>query len=454
MNSPLPTTMSNAAKERPPAPLDPSGNEVCLLFLKYGKCRYKNRCKKSHILPDKNAPIMRQITSIVTEQSAARTGPKVVFSMRKTSYDRPSQTSAASLNQKLRRISDRLHSGTAPRGHKDGEEDSRGTDQTTPVAPPVSIEMTVTAHPSNDSPTMDIAGRAAIDQDMTGVETAQPVRPSKTKPKRLIKAPSKCLLASLFRTTIPNSSKHRQVPVNTFQIGQPTARIHATKPAIGSILRKSKSKSKSSAQTVHPPGSTAAYSINDSKAASEKIEQWYITNKARIDPTTRRLMVLTKPATVRQKNQLKVMRKHHWECRTGITQQLKRNVPTSFSLKVARNRIDWDKFTSYVTLMIQAAFEMDIDSNHLPLIGTTLCAHLEHKDLSGLACEELLISWGLKEIDARRFSNHLWEVMVSAAGEANIRGGKGVGYQVRQLEDTVDFKRIQSRLLMLNKAPT
>lgn len=45
--------MSTVSKDKGPVLLDPFGNEVCWLFLKHGKCRYKKKCKKSHILPDK-----------------------------------------------------------------------------------------------------------------------------------------------------------------------------------------------------------------------------------------------------------------------------------------------------------------------------------------------------------------------------------------------------------------
>jgi len=96
---------------------------------------------------------------------------------------------------------------------------------------------------------------------------------------------------------------------------------------------------------------------------------------------------------------------------------------------------------------------MDIEHQHLPVIGTTLCALLEHKGLSGVACEELLVSWGLTEINARRFTSHLWDVMVAAAGEADVRGSKGFSFHVRQHEDTEDYKRLQHRLYELNKAP-
>jgi hypothetical protein len=93
---------------------------------------------------------------------------------------------------------------------------------------------------------------------------------------------------------------------------------------------------------------------------------------------------------------------------------------------------------------------MDSEHQHLPVIGKTLCMLLEHKDLSGTACEKILVSWGLTDIDARRFSSHLWEVMVAAAGEADIRGGKGCGLRVRHYEGTKEFKCVRDRLVELN----
>lgn len=42
-----------------PIPLDSTGQEMCLLFIKYGRCRFKSKCKKSHWkppLPDEPYP--------------------------------------------------------------------------------------------------------------------------------------------------------------------------------------------------------------------------------------------------------------------------------------------------------------------------------------------------------------------------------------------------------------
>jgi GTPase SAR1 family protein len=103
-----------------------------------------------------------------------------------------------------------------------------------------------------------------------------------------------------------------------------------------------------------PFAAPATVSSNESEAADEKIENWYTTYKARLEPKTRRLMVVTKPTTARHQSQLKIMRKHHWECRTEIEQHLKRHIPTAFSLKIVRSRIDWERVAPYITLMIQA----------------------------------------------------------------------------------------------------
>ncbi|KAF9570011.1 hypothetical protein EC968_002325 [Mortierella alpina] len=278
----------------------------------------------------------------------------------------------------------------------------------------------------------------------------------KLKPKRPAKAPCKCILAPLFRTTVPlrTLSNHNTWIPSSPARREPKARqLRTTVKSSSRSALKSKTKQDVVVRQRSSRTSTAIPS-NQVSIESEKIEQWYITNKAHLEPATRRLVVLTKPTTARQKAQIKAMRKHHWECELEVEGHLKRNRPTTFSLKILRDRINWERLAPYITLMIQAAFEMDIDHQHLPVIGTTLCALLEHRELGALQCEELLVSWGLTHINARRFTSHLWDLMVAAAGESSIRGGRGIGLKVRQNEHRADFITIQERLSTLNKAPT
>ncbi|KAF9401577.1 hypothetical protein BGZ94_005171, partial [Podila epigama] len=99
--------------------------------------------------------------------------------------------------------------------------------------------------------------------------------------------------------------------------------------------------------------------INTTDIAGVKVENWYISNRARLDPKTRRLVVKTQATTARQKHQLKLMRKHHWECGMEIENSLRRLRPTSYSLKIPRQRIDWIEVSSYVALMLQARSPTD-----------------------------------------------------------------------------------------------
>ncbi|KAF9104624.1 hypothetical protein BGX27_010010 [Mortierella sp. AM989] len=437
-------------KEKAPAPLDPFGNEVCLLFLKYGKCRYKKKCKKSHILPDKNAPIMRMITEFVPEQPTVKTGPRVAFSVKKTPYARSTSTTVKPKIQKLRGVSGRpdngqLQQGSSTVSNGNGMElDMRGVSQT--VGPVPSTHFAPTTKE-------DIQHTALTDQ-------AQPekTKPKKSKPKHPAKVPSKCLLASLFKTNIPSSGEYpirRQQPADTFVIGQP--QIKEQDRTKGGTKSTFKSRAKSKAKSITPVAAST-YSTNISEASSEKIEQWYITNKAHLETVPesmpggggnprRRLMVLNKPTTVRQKAQLKIMRKHHWECRLEIEQQLKRNIPAMFSLKVARTKIDWEKVAPYIALMLQAAFDMDIGHDHLPTIGTTLCIQLEQRDLSAIACEKMLASWGLTELDARRFTYHLWEISTDAERPLPLKYAQKISYRL-------DRQKQQSRSLARTAATT
>lgn len=300
---------------------------------------------------------MQQVIPTTVEQPVVNSGPKISFPIRKTPYTRPlphSSTSTEPFSKKERQFSkstnqqaiqhhpNRQGTGTAGKEtghddltqqgikHHDEEMRSPKVDHPISVDPPKAVDTVATTTATSD------------DHEMTPI--AQHDQKPK-KPKRPAKTRSKCLLTSLFTTTIPNSAvreSYHQPSVNTFVVGQPASGTSARgKKAAGSA---SGSKDRSG----------TSQSTNEATVSGEKIEQWYITNKAYLDPESRKLMVLTKPTTARQVNQLKAMRKHHWECRTEMEHQLRKNIPGTYSLKVARGRIDWERVAPYVALMIQA----------------------------------------------------------------------------------------------------
>jgi hypothetical protein len=190
---------------------------------------------------------------------------------------------------------------------------------------------------------MDVDSRTQLPPVQNLVEAK---RPRKPKAKRPPKVHVHRLLSSLFKTIISldAAASSQSVPPIT---GYPSTLDKGRKPHSNANKKKHPRSRKTSF-------STPTTSINESQAEDEKIENWYITYKAHLEPKTRRLMVMTKPTTMRQQNQLKTMRKHHWECKTEIEQQLKHHVPTAFSLKIVRSRIDWERVAPYITLMVQA----------------------------------------------------------------------------------------------------
>lgn len=187
----------------------------------------------------------------------------------------------------------------------------------------------------------------------------EPKRPRKPKAKRPPKVHVHRLLSSLFKTAIPsgNVTSNRNTLSTAGYPGPPTNGQQLRSNAI-TDRRKGQQRSKKPSFAT-PSGHGINVSSNESEVADEKIENWYTTYKARLEPKTRRLMVMTKPTTARHLSQLKTMRKHHWECRTVIEQQLRRHIPTAFSLKIVRTRIDWERVAPYITLMIQAVSVRD-----------------------------------------------------------------------------------------------
>lgn len=76
--------------------------------------------------------------------------------------------------------------------------------------------------------------------------------------------------------------------------------------------------------------------------------------------------------------------------------------------------------------------------------------------MSGLECENMLMSWGLTQINARRFSSHLWEMMVTAAGDVNIRdedNSRGIGYQIQRMQTKKDYQDLEERMLAFYNKP-
>ncbi|KAF8948755.1 hypothetical protein BGZ47_002728 [Haplosporangium gracile] len=350
--------MSATEQNNALAPLDPFGNEICLLFLKYGKCRYKKKCKKSHIVPDKNAPIMQQMTPVVSEKPVVKEGPKIAFTVKKTPYSRPltaltSASSSAAPN--LKRIPHQKQQG--PLQDLQRQELPKQQRNSTELG-----SVPLTQHVGQDVVEQTLKSKdgatKAMDVDLqpsTTLSQEEPKKPRKPKAKRPPKVHVHRLLSSLFKTTISSDviTASRSTPSTT--TGYPGPSVKGRKIRDNTTANR---KQGHQGSRKLPFATTGAHgttvSSNELEAADEKIENWYTTYKAHLEPKTRRLMVMTKPTTARHQSQLKAMRKHHWECQIEIEQQLKRHVPTAFSLKIVRTRIHWERVAPYITLMIQA----------------------------------------------------------------------------------------------------
>lgn len=278
--------------------------------------------------------------TVLAQPPVVREGPRITFSVRKAPYPRPLQSGHTSSRQQPRRVAipEKLtphHTITAPNNFKESNA--------------VDIDT------EHEQPSSSVKPAPEVIDAQTGNQAKR-----KPKPKRPGKTPCICLLAPLFRTTMPIVTLPKQstlISSLSTSRGPKTRQLRSTAKSNPKSALKSASKYKTKPDAL-PHQRTAQTSTtipsNQVNVDAEKIEQWYITNKAHLEPASRRLVVLTKPTTVRQKAQLKAMRKHHWECELEAEGHLKRNRPTTFCLKIPRNRIDWERLAPYITLMIQA----------------------------------------------------------------------------------------------------
>ncbi|KAF9970867.1 hypothetical protein BGZ73_006282 [Actinomortierella ambigua] len=389
-----------------PAPLDPFGNEVCRLFLKYGKCRYGKKCKLSHIKPSPDAPPPTRMVPVTNEEPQPSIAPDVKFSLG-VKRPRP-HTQAVSAPATVRRETEEVVSTAPPQVDSSANETHK---EDMGMAVDMAIVEQLQPSTVSELPTIDEAGSSTT-------TTATPARKRRKKNKQ--PTGSAPLLAPYF----VKPSQQSVAPVSYNRGFAPLTSGPSTK-----------TKGLKSASNV-------------AEVPASRIEKWYVSNRAELEPRTGRLMMTAgSPDTPGKKNQLKAMRRHHWECKQAVLQALERTVPKTYALKLVRSRIDWPRVTPYLALILQAAFELEVTNEHLPVLAATVQAQLEHNNLSGRALEELLVSWGLSELQARRCGNLVWEMMVAAAGDASVVEGRlGVGYIVREMESKQDFIVLKERL--------
>jgi len=301
----------------------------------------------------------------------SKEGPKLAFSISRTPYSKPEQLASPSTISGTAWIESpgRLVPGVRLKPMRS----SQKRQATGVLAPPSTQALdskTISRPKENkdpkktenqllrDSIMMDATQNTMPDEtkNISGAPNVQPVIAMVLpRPKRKVKVPSRQLLAALFRTFISPEQlkqyrKHKSAGNDPRKDNYGHSKVSDKSNTLSS--KNQRPSHKMAPKTSLP--SSSSFESNNASISGEKIEQWYITNKAQLDPVSRRLMVLKKPATSRQKSQLKTMRRHHWECKTQVEQLLDRNQPTSFALKIARDRIDWEKLGPYIALMLQA----------------------------------------------------------------------------------------------------
>lgn len=301
---------------------------------------------------------MQQVISVAPENPVVKEGPRIAFKVKKTPYARPSTaatSASSSTTSNLKRISHQQQHQVSHQGLQRQvlPNQQRNTTEVGSALHTQQVGQVVTEQPlkSKDG----VAEAMEVDlQPPTTLNQGEPKKPRKPKAKRPPKVHVHRLLSSLFKTTISSETvaASRIFPSTTGYPGPLTNGRQLRGNAIANKRKEERGSKKPPFAT--PAGYGTTVSSNELEVADEKIENWYTTYKARLEPKTRRLMVMTKPTTSRHQSQLKTMRKHHWECRTEIEQQLRRHVPTAFSLKIVRTRIDWERVAPYITLMIQA----------------------------------------------------------------------------------------------------
>ncbi|KAF9586305.1 hypothetical protein BGW38_007190 [Lunasporangiospora selenospora] len=158
---------------------------------------------------------------------------------------------------------------------------------------------------------------------------------------------------------------------------------------------------------------------NDATPDDALIESWYKIYKASINPKSKVLSVPAESKRIRAKARVSYMQKHHLKCHHEIE-----------------------------------ALRISTRHRHLPVYALTLSTWLQYKGMSATDCEKLLITWGFTSVNARRFTSHLWDLMVAAAADTKPDGTRGVGPRIRRFESQGDYKTINDKVVIIEPNST
>ncbi|XP_078352016.1 uncharacterized protein LOC144636702 isoform X1 [Oculina patagonica] len=417
-------------------PLDSFGNEMCLLFIKYGRCRFKKKCRKSHWTPPLPVVYVSDEEYPMLPPLPLSPPPSSFDSCQPTKRDNTSQPSD-------KHAQNLLATETSYRQKKFAgylENDSIG------LASADSRLPNLQWFPDSRQPLhQDVPDYSAQKQTL---ETAQPVNmyqdiPNETDPEFSCRTSNISSMSPTFTSNIHNPTKGKEIDdsesstIEGFTSVNANLAVHEAVDRIVHVVFKGRCRFDF---VYHPNRHTKG---NDWRYKSS-IDQSYKQYGAYYDNVSKKLQVQHEPHTKAEKKTLKLLRRAHWNSCQVLKSRLSQ-LPSSYSLNVNFARVNYNRLRPYFYLLVQQCFFCVVDpaeSQWRPtpfscLVADTLIAFFINCNITPVEAEKKMQDWGARSVRVRQCISHMWNIIVKSSLST-----AGVAQEVMNCEKQVFAKKL------------
>lgn len=418
-------TSVKSTKSGTPIPLDSAGNEICLLFLKYGRCRFRKKCKKSHWtppLPDEESP----------PPPPRPPSPPSSFPDRCSSFEQEVA------NPHISVLDEQPEQHTALVNEANTEKENI-------------ILNTTCAETSITFPNLD----SLLDQDefkcrsqdqsfVTMPSTnfcpnnfQEDTEPMFTSASTSNNSLTQSCLGTDIRDLAENTEKEIR-DLKTASDNNESSTKHKLEKVLDRTMEVINKGNCRFDYLYHHVGQTKDCSWR----FRSSLDQSYQSYGAYYDNMSQKLQFHHQPQNKVEKKRLKLLRRSHWNTLQTLNTRLAQ-VPPGYNLKVNFARVNFSRLRPYFYLLVQQCLfcEDTTEKRWRPhtfscLVTETLMALFTSCNITPEEAERKMQEWGARPVRARQCISHMWNIIVKSSLS------NGVAQEVVDCEQQVFRKKL------------
>lgn len=415
-----------------PIPLDATGRDMCLLFIKYGRCRFKNKCKKSHWMPPlpdepypkppplpSSPPRSSSVTDVSTQAQVNSTQTCLVSEQR--------QNCAFETGLKEKTCMALLEKGTnsdlvlgdfnkaCRTMHQCEAELLKCVAQSTERTHLYQV-MPAEIQRSNINPTLATNNFTTVQQNVGHVMDK--------KVEKEAERGDKISEDFMRQPRADDSSVERQ-----------------QKESVMDRISQCIYKKRCRFDFLYHPSTQAKGGFK----FKSSIDQSYQQYGAYYDKRKKKLDFHYQPRNKVEKKNFKLLRRAHWNACQELKVRLAQ-IPPGYSVKVDFTRVNFNRLRPYFYLLVHQCFfhQEPCEKRWKPTsfscqVVETLIALFTAENVTSVEAESKMEDWGGSPIKVRQCISHMWNIIVKSSLSVS-----GVAEEVVNCESKVFAKKLSA----------